>query len=208
MLAQRYSSVVATTRAVVSASGARSGARQTAFKPARVPVRNPKPADLFSGLSVNSPSADPVARRGQRVTTGVGPRFDAVVSRPPPTEGMGMNHVLFVEIGMGADQHGQDATKAAVRACRNAIEFNSIPSIRQIVPGGYDNMKLHIQIGVPKGAVLDLEKIRRVFPYGQICEPIEVVEGGLMARSGIKIPEMGDKSDEFVIAVAAITIGY
>ena len=69
-------------------------------------------------------------------------------------------------------------------------------------------MKLHIQIGVPKGAVLDLEKIRRVFPYGQICEPIEVVEGGLMARSGIKIPEMGDKSDEFVIAVAAITIGY
>ena len=124
------------------------------------------------------------------MTTGVGPRFDAVVSRPPPTEGMGMNHVLFVEIGMGADQHGQDATKAAVRACRNAIEFNSIPSIRQIVPGGYDNMKLHIQIGVPKGAVLDLEKIRRVFPYGQICEPIEVVEGGLMARSGIKIPEM------------------
>ena len=50
--------------------------------------------------------------------------------------------------------------------------------------------------------------MRRVFPYGQICEPIEVVEGGLMARSGIKIPEMGDKSDEFVIAVAAITIGY
>ena len=36
-----------------------------------------------------------------------------------------------------------------------------------------------------------------MFPYGQICEPIEVVEGGLMARSGIKIPEMGDKSDEF-----------
>ena len=140
------------------------------------------------------------------MTTGVGPRFDAVVSRPPPTEGMGMNHVLFVEIGMGADQHGQDATKAAVRACRNAV-VNSIP-VSADVPGGYDNMKLHIQIGVPKGAVLDLEKIRRVFPYGQICEPIEVVEGGLMARSGIKIPEMGDKSDEFVIAVAAITIGY
>ena len=117
------------------------------------------------------------------MTTGVGPRFDAVVSRPPATDGVGMDHVLFVEIGMGADQHGQDATKAAVRACRNAIEFNSIPSIRQIVPGGYDNMKLHIQIGVPKGAELDMDKIRRVFPYGQICEPIEIVEGGLLARS-------------------------
>jgi uncharacterized protein (TIGR02058 family) len=32
-----------------------------------------------------------------------------------------MEHVLFVEVGFGSDQHGQDATKAAVRACRNAI---------------------------------------------------------------------------------------
>ena len=207
MLAQRCSSVVSTTRAVVSASVARSGGARTGFKPARVPSRNPERVDLFSLGNSHSLSAD-LSRRGQRVTTGVGPRFDAVVSRPPATDGVGIDHVLFVEIGMGADQHGQDATKAAVRACRNAIEFNSIPSIRQIVPGGYDNMKLHIQIGVPKGAELDMDKIRRVFPYGQICEPIEIVEGGLLARSGIKIPEMGDKTDEFVIAVAAITIGY
>lgn len=39
----------------------------------------------------------------------------------------GMERVLFSECGFGADQHGQDATKAALRACRNAIEFNSIP---------------------------------------------------------------------------------
>ena len=65
-------------------------------------------------------------------------------------EALGMTKVLFVEVGMGADQHGQDATKAAVRACRNAIEFNSIPSIRDVVPGGYDKMLLHIQIGVPR----------------------------------------------------------
>ena len=54
-----------------------------------------------------------------------------------------------------------DATKAAVRACRNAFTALIDPSIRQIVPGGYDNMSFHIQIGVPKGAVLDLEKIRQ-----------------------------------------------
>lgn len=40
--------------------------------------------------------------------------------------------------------------KAAMRACRNAIEFNSIPSIRQIVPGGYDNMQLRVKIGCPR----------------------------------------------------------
>jgi len=28
----------------------------------------------------------------------------------------------------------QSSTKAAVRACRNAIEFNSIPSIKRLIP--------------------------------------------------------------------------
>jgi len=41
------------------------------------------------------------------------------------------------------------AQKAAVRACRNAIEFNSIPCIQQIVPNGYAGMQIHIKIGVP-----------------------------------------------------------
>jgi len=123
-------------------------------------------------------------------------------------EALGMQKVLFVEVGMGADQHGQDATKAAVRACRNAIEFNSIPSIRDIVPGGYDNMKLHIQLGVPEGSDVDLGKVRAVFPYGNIVNPVDVCVGGLMAKSGIAIPEMGDKNDDFVIAVASITVGY
>ena len=60
--------------------------------------------------------------------------------------------VLFVECGTGADQHGQNVTKAAARACRNAIEFNSIPSVSRLVPGGYDNLLLHIKIGVPHPA--------------------------------------------------------
>ena len=118
-----------------------------------------------------------------------------------------MTKVLFVEVGMGADQHGQDATKAAVRACRNAIEFNSSPSIRDVVPGGYDKMLLHIQIGVPADARVDLEKVRAVFPYGNIVD-VDVCVGGLLAKSGIAIPEMGDKNDDFVIAVASVTVGY
>ena len=66
---------------------------------------------------------NPVEAFGERWTswedylglrTGVG---DAeVVTRP------GFEQVLFVEMGWGADQHGQNATKACVRAARNAIE--------------------------------------------------------------------------------------
>lgn len=40
--------------------------------------------------------------------------------------------------------------KAAARACRNAIEFNSLPAIKQLVPNGYDGLLLHVKIGVPK----------------------------------------------------------
>ena len=35
-----------------------------------------------------------------------------------------------------------------VRACRNAIEFNQIPSLSKIVPGGRDEMKLDALLGV------------------------------------------------------------
>jgi len=82
-----------------------------------------------------------------------------------------MDKVLFVESGMGCDQHGDreggGATKAAVRACRNAIEFNSIPCIQELVPGGRPNMKIKIRLGVPAEAgEVDLGAVCAVFPVG------------------------------------------
>lgn len=91
-----------------------------------------------------------------------------------------------MEVGFGADQHGQNVTKAAARACRNAIEFNSLPSMGKLIPGGYAAMRLHIKIGVPH----------------------PVVQGGLSCGSGIAVDELGDKGDEMCIAVAAVTVGY
>ena len=56
-----------------------------------------------------------------------------------PIPGSLLTNLLFVQMGFGVDQHGNDgnsgsgggATKAAVRAVRNAIEFNSIPGIAE-----------------------------------------------------------------------------
>ncbi|CAN0300951.1 unnamed protein product [Pylaiella littoralis] len=119
-----------------------------------------------------------------------------------------MEQVLFVEVGFGNDQHGQDATKACVRACRNAIEFNSIPSIKNIVPGGYAGMKLRVQLAVPvPEEEVDVEAIKKVFPYGELL-PIEFQPGGMRASSGIALPEMGDKNDDMVIAISCVTVGY
>lgn len=117
-----------------------------------------------------------------------------------------MNTVLFIECGVGCDSHGQDSTKASVRAARNAIELNSIPSIRRLVPGGYDALKLHVKIGVPHPETVDVDAVKGVFPYGQCV--VDVVGGGLSAGSGIAIEALGDTSDEMVIAVCAVTVGY
>ncbi|KAK9805199.1 hypothetical protein WJX72_005433 [[Myrmecia] bisecta] len=117
-----------------------------------------------------------------------------------------LEQVLFVEVGWGADQHGQSATKAVVRACRNAIEFNSIPSIKKLVPNGYDGLKLRVKVGTPYPEKVDLEQARRVFPYGQVA--FEVVEGGLNCCSGIAVPALGDTSEDMLVAVAAVTVGY
>ncbi|CAA2997020.1 uncharacterized protein LOC111412173 [Olea europaea subsp. europaea] len=119
--------------------------------------------------------------------------------------------LLFVEMGVGYDQHGQDITSAAMRACRDAISSNSIPAFRRgSIPGvSFDEMKLQIKLGVPRPLqhLLDIEKVKSVFPYGAISN-VEVVDGGLICSSGVHVEEMGDKNDDCYIVNAAVYVGY
>ncbi|XP_038883709.1 uncharacterized protein LOC120074614 isoform X2 [Benincasa hispida] len=119
--------------------------------------------------------------------------------------------LLFVEMGVGYDQHGQDITAAAMRACRDAISSNSIPAFRRgSIPGvTFGEMKLQIKLGVPVSLQqsLDIEKVKSVFPYGKILN-VEVVDGGLICSSGVHVEEMGDKNDDCYIVNAAVYVGY
>ncbi|KAE7995824.1 hypothetical protein FH972_000591 [Carpinus fangiana] len=119
--------------------------------------------------------------------------------------------LLFVEMGVGYDQHGQDITAAAMRACRDAISSNSIPAFRRgNIPGvTFDQMKLQIKLGVPNSLQqsLDIERVKSVFPYGKIVK-FEVVDGGLICSSGVHVEEMGDKNDDCYIVNAAVYVGY
>ncbi|XP_062160766.1 uncharacterized protein LOC133867996 [Alnus glutinosa] len=119
--------------------------------------------------------------------------------------------LLFVEMGVGYDQHGQDITAAAMRACRDAISSNSIPAFRRgSIPGvTFDQMKLQIKLGVPNSLQqsLDIERVKSVFPYGKIVK-FEVVDGGLICSSGVHVEEMGDKNDDCYIVNAAVYVGY
>ncbi|XP_043688185.1 uncharacterized protein LOC122639399 [Telopea speciosissima] len=119
--------------------------------------------------------------------------------------------LLFVEMGVGYDQHGQDITSAAMRACRDAISSNSIPAFRRgNIPGvSFDQMKLQIKLGVPRPLqqFLDIERVKSVFPYGSIMN-VDIVDGGLICSSGVCVEEMGDKNDDCYVVNAAVYVGY
>lgn len=117
--------------------------------------------------------------------------------------------VVFVELGMGVDLHGQDLTVAAVRACRNAIERNSLPGWRMLCPNGDKGaMRVRVTLGVPEipgAAALDLERVKAVFPYGEV--EIRVRAGGLVADNGVLLPDKGDRTQEIIMVCAAVEAG-
>ena len=83
---------------------------------------------------------------------------------------------LAIEMGMGTDLHGQDYTKAAIRALRDALWHNSLT----VAPAlGYprESMQVDIQIGVAQPDNVDKQAVADVLPYG--IAKVDVVKGGL-----------------------------
>ncbi|GIM48240.1 hypothetical protein DNHGIG_37890 [Collibacillus ludicampi] len=119
-----------------------------------------------------------------------------------------MEKVMFIEIGMGVDLHGQDITVAAIRAVKDAIGHNSMPGLRSVLPNqSLDEMQVRVTLGVPIDAEkLDIAKVKEAFPYGQV--EVKVVQGGLICSSGVVLPEKGDVNDLVYIVNAAVEVGY
>ncbi|KAL3522448.1 hypothetical protein ACH5RR_015282 [Cinchona calisaya] len=155
-----------------------------------------------------SPPHPRILRTIAASTSRSAPTKTDMASETVPTPSM---KLLFVEMGVGYDQHGQDITQAAMRACRDAISSNSIPAFRRgSIPGvTFNEMKLQIKLGVPRPLQnsLDIEKVKSVFPYGRILN-IEVVDGGLICSSGVLVEDMGDKNEDCYIVNAAVYVGY
>jgi uncharacterized protein (TIGR02058 family) len=95
-----------------------------------------------------------------------------------------MKQVMFIELGMGVDLQGQDATKAATRAVHDAIGRNYLPGIRRMLEKTQGRMLVHVRLGVPaEVAAPDLAAVRAAFPYGEVT--VEVLPGGLQVPSGL-----------------------
>lgn len=119
-----------------------------------------------------------------------------------------MEKIFFIELGMGADLHGQDITKAAVRAVKNAISYNSMPGLRSVLPDNDINkMKVNVRLAVPcDKELLDIEQVKAVLPYGEVT--VEVVDGGMLTTSGVILPDKNDRNDLIYVVNAAVEVGY
>ncbi|MEC5425111.1 Lin0512 family protein [Virgibacillus sp. C22-A2] len=119
-----------------------------------------------------------------------------------------MNQILFIQTGTGIDVHGQNITKASVRATENAIWYNSMPGIEKNLPDQrLENMKVNVKLAVPLDREkLDTEKVKEAIPYGTVT--VEVTEGGMATSSGIILKDKDDDNDLMYIVNAAVEVGY
>ncbi len=109
-----------------------------------------------------------------------------------------------IELGYGADLHGEDMTKAAVRAVKDAVSRSCLCGIMEIC--GRDRFQgVHVdaRIGVPRPAGVDQEAVLAAIPIGM--KTLEVVEGGMLAK-GLEVPCFGPGVSNIVMACAVLTV--
>ena len=95
-----------------------------------------------------------------------------------------MAPAMFIELGMGVDLQGQDATKAATRAVRDAIGRNYLPGVRRMLASSGGRMLVHVRLGVPADTVPpDLAAVKATLPYGEVT--IDVMPGGMLVPNGL-----------------------
>lgn len=113
---------------------------------------------------------------------------------------------LLIEFGSGIDQHGQDPTVAAVRAIKDAISWNYLVGLREVLDlQDLDDMVVRVTIGTPYPERVDKSLVAEALPHGK--KTIEIVSGGLLVHSGHASARHGDRSDEVIVANAAVEVG-
>ena len=111
---------------------------------------------------------------------------------------------FIIEMGTGIDAHGQDITTAAIRAVKDAIVRVSLLGLSAVVTlNDRNDMLVDVLIACPRPEEVNTDEVLHALPFGQ--KEIKVVEGGMIAR-GHCARDLGDKSDEIIVANAAITV--
>ena len=83
---------------------------------------------------------------------------------------------MVLELGMGTDLGGEDYTKAAIRALRDALWHNSL-TIADAMGVDRQAMEVEILIGAGKPDEVDETAVAAILPYGTVL--VGAVLGGM-----------------------------
>jgi uncharacterized protein (TIGR02058 family) len=111
---------------------------------------------------------------------------------------------FIVEIGTGIDIHGEDATKAACRAVKDAVSRSCLCGLLEIVElQNLEDVFVDILVASPNPDQVDLEQVMAEVPIGR--KAARAVEGGLTAQ-GLCVPQFAPDCDQILVANAAVTV--
>lgn len=103
---------------------------------------------------------------------------------------------MVLEFGMGTDLGGEDYTKAAERALRDALWRNSL-TLADAFGVSRDDMHVEIVIGVQHPEKVDKNSVAAILPYGHRTVRVE--------HGGMDIPKDGGRGAT-VMANAAVIV--
>ena len=111
---------------------------------------------------------------------------------------------FIVEIGTGADLHGEDVTKAACRAVKDAISRSCLCGLVELMGiADLQAVQVDIQVACPKPDEVKLEHVKAIVPIGR--KTARAVQGGMTAK-GLCVPDFAPDCDRIVVANAAVTV--
>ena len=111
---------------------------------------------------------------------------------------------FIVEIGTGIDIHGENVTKAACRAVKDAVSRSCPCGLLEILElKNLEDVQVDIQVASPNPDQVDLEQVMAEVPIGR--KSARAVEGGMITQ-GLCVPRFAPQCDQIMVANAAVTV--
>lgn len=109
-----------------------------------------------------------------------------------------------IELGWGADLHGENMTKAAVRAVKDAVSRVCLCGILEILGRkDFQGVHVHAEVAVPAPDAVDRQALLDTIPIGE--KTLRLTRGGMTA-AGLEVPRFGSGVSDIVVACAALTV--
>lgn len=110
----------------------------------------------------------------------------------------------LVELGMGADLHGGDVTKAVKRAMKDAVSHCCMCGLTEILNLDVSKkLSVYVKIACPHPEKVRLEELQDLVPVGKMVID-ELCNGGMTTR-GLHVDSLGE-GDQIVVALVSLTV--